>query len=376
MSASDSFRINNLPPYLLGSLAQSVVEARNRGRDVIDLSKVNPDLPPSETAVDKLLQSILQARSHRYGASRGIRRLREAASSWYKSRYQVELDPEKEVIATLGSKEGLAHLLLSTCSPGENVAVLTPSYPVHTAAVFIAGASFIGIPLFKCFDDAEAAGYFLTKENTDDFFRRLERIFGATWPKPRFLILNFPHNPTASVCSRDFFQRLVDFALATGCYLIHDFAYATICYQDYTAPSLMEVDGARDVAVEFFSLSKCYGVPGWRVGFCVGNEELVDSLHRIKKLFGLWRLSASPACCSSSARGRWRLFGKFLGDLPRTPGNFSRRSARFGMAGAGAESRAFCLGSHAGELQRDRQCCLCQSTARALRCRSLSWRWI
>ncbi len=275
------FRIAQLPPYPLGEIATAVRDARLEGRDVIDLSQVNPAFEPPAAAVDKLVQCSLQAHNHRYSASQGITRLRTAGCSWYQRRFGVELDPEREVVVTLGTKEGMAHLLLSVVSPGDTVLVPTPSYPIHTAAVFLAGASFVGVPLYDSFATAEEQGYRLTSAS-DDFFTRLQHRHDKCWPRPKVLILSFPHNPTTSTVTEDFFERLVAFCKKNQVYVVHDFAYADLTFEAGAAPSILSVPGAKDVAVEAYSLSKGFSLAGWRVALFVGNPQLVEALKRIK----------------------------------------------------------------------------------------------
>ncbi|MCL4153334.1 UNVERIFIED_CONTAM: hypothetical protein GTU68_058787 [Idotea baltica] len=265
MSAS-FFRIANLPPYPLGDIAESVRDARLEGRDIIDLSQLNPDLKPPPVAVDKLVQATLQPHNHRYSSSQGISAIRQSVAAWYQARYGVQVCADSEVVATLGTKEGLAHLLLAVLSPGETALVPTPSYPMHTAAVFLAGASVTGFQLF----------------NSNDFFERLEKAWSQSWPRARVLIVSFPHNPTTTTVSKSFFERLVPFCKEREIYIIHDFAYADLSYGETKAPSILSVEGAKDIAVESYSLSKGMGLAGWRVGFFLGNPQLISALKRIK----------------------------------------------------------------------------------------------
>ena len=287
---NEFFRISHLPPYPLGEIAAAVQQAREQGREIIDLSQVNPNLGPPSFAVDKLVQAALQARNHRYSSSRGITRLREACAQLYRERHNTELDAESEVIVTMGLKEGLSHLLLSVASPGDTILVPTPAYPIHTSSVFIAGAGFVGVPLYAGAGEAEHAEAELTGDNTA-FFDRLLAAFEHTWPRPKLLICSFPHNPTTAVAGRSFLERLVRFCLDRGVYLIHDFAYADICFDGYKAPSLLEIDGGKEAGVEFYSLSKGFNIPGWRVAFCAGNTKLVSALKKIKSYldFGIFQ---------------------------------------------------------------------------------------
>lgn len=275
------FRVSQLPPYSLGPIAYAVRDARLAGRDIIDLSQINPDLGPPPQAIDALVQASLQKHNHRYSSSQGITRLRSAAANWYEHRFGVEVDPDKELVVTMGTKEGLTHLLLAMLAPGENVLVPTPSYPVHSSSVCIAGASFVGVPLFEDFSTASDCAYRLS-DKSEDFFNRLSLAVERTWPRPKALICSFPHNPTATVVDLSFFERLVAFARAERLSIVHDFAYADVCFDEYRAPSLLEIPGAREIAVECYSLSKGFSMPGWRIGFCIGAPHLVSALKRIK----------------------------------------------------------------------------------------------
>lgn len=275
------FRIANLPPYPLGEIATAVRDARLAGREVIDLSQINPSLEPPAVALDKLVQNCLRPHNHRYSASQGINRLRKAFCNWYGRRFDVELDSEREIVVTMGSKEGIAHLLQSVVSPGETVLVPTPSYPIHTAAVFLAGAAYVGVPLYRNFSEAEQTDYRLDS-NRDDFFMRMERIYERTWPRPRLLVISFPHNPTTTTVTYDFFERLLKFCKERQVYLVHDFAYADLCFEKEAALSVLSIPGAREVAVESYSLSKGFGLAGWRIACMAGNAQLIDALKRIK----------------------------------------------------------------------------------------------
>ncbi len=257
----------------MDKIAQAVIDARVAGRDIFDLSQFNPSLPPPGVVIDKLVQSVLMPHNHRYSASQGITKLRLAFAARYLSRFKVELDENKEVVVTLGTKEGLSHLLLSFLSVGDNVLVPVPSYPVHTTAISIAGGVSIGVPL---------GGNGQELDTGDSFFERLEAKFSQTWPRPKAMILNFPHNPTTTTVTLGFFEELVNFAKRNEITLIHDNAYADLCYDDYLPPSLLSVPGAREVAVEFTSLSKGHALPGWRIGFCAGNQQIIGKLKKIK----------------------------------------------------------------------------------------------
>jgi len=259
-------RIKRLPPYIFSVMSELKMQARHAGEDIIDLSMGNPDRATPAPIVDKLIEAAGNPRNHRYSASRGIYKLRLAITDWYQRRYQVALDPETEAIVTLGSKEGIAHLVMAIIDRGDVVLCPDPTYPIHQYSVIIAGGDLRSVPLLPGMD----------------FFANLEEAFRQTWPKPKLLILNFPHNPTTEVVEPGFFQRVVEFALRYELMVVHDLAYADLCFDGYRAPSLLQVPEARQVGVEFFSLSKSYNMPGWRVGFCVGNWEMVAALARLK----------------------------------------------------------------------------------------------
>lgn len=259
-------RIKRLPPYVFNIVNELKAEARARGEDIIDFGMGNPDQPTPKHIVDKLVEVAQRPDTHRYSLSRGIPRLRRAICNWYKDRFDVDLDPETEAIVTIGSKEGLAHLAMATVGPGDAVLVPNPSYPIHPYGFVIAGADIRHVPLV-----------------TDgDFFGELEKAIKDTWPKPKMLVLNFPGNPTTQCVELDFFEKVVKIAKEHEIWVVHDIAYADIVFDGYKAPSILEVEGAKEVAVEFYSLSKSYNMPGWRVGFMVGNPILVAALARMK----------------------------------------------------------------------------------------------
>ena len=244
--------------------------ARRRGEDIIDMSMGNPDGPTPRHIVDKLIEAVQRQDTHGYSVSKGIPRLRRAIATWYQQRYGVELDPESETIVTIGSKEGLAHLMLATLDRGDTVLVPNPSYPIHIYGAIIAGADIRSVRM----------------DGRVDFFAELERSIRESLPKPRMMILGFPSNPTAQCVELDFFERVITLARQYGIYVVHDLAYADITFDDtypnHRAPSIMQVAGAREVAVEFFTMSKSYNMAGWRIGFMVGNKDLVSALSRIK----------------------------------------------------------------------------------------------
>jgi alanine-synthesizing transaminase len=263
----DEFRrMNRLPPYVFATVDALKMELRRRGEDIIDLGMGNPDLATPKHIVDKLREASLKSHNHRYSASRGITRLRKAICDWYKRCYLVELDPESEAIVTIGAKEGISHLVLATTSPGDVVFAPDPTYPIHPFSVIIAGGDLRSIPISQ----------------DRDFFEDLLTATKQTWPSPKMLIISFPHNPTTTVVDLGFFKNIVSFAREHRMMVIHDFAYADLVFDGYKAPSFMQIPGAKEVGVEFFSLSKSYSMAGWRVGFAVGNPQLIHALTRIK----------------------------------------------------------------------------------------------
>ena len=259
-------RIKRLPPYVFNITAELKAAARKRGEDVIDFGMGNPDQPTPRHIVDKLIETVQRSDTHRYSVSKGIFRLRKAICNWYKGRYDVELDPDREAIVTIGSKEGIAHLALATLDDGDIVLVPNPSYPIHIYGPVISGADIRHVRMLPGVD----------------FFEELEQALKDSYPKPKMLILNFPSNPTSQCVELPFFERIVALAREYGIYVVHDLAYADIVFDGYKAPSILQVPGAKDVAVEFFTLSKSYNMAGWRVGFMVGNPDLVAALARIK----------------------------------------------------------------------------------------------
>ncbi len=259
-------RINRLPPYVFNAVIDLKLKLRRQGEDIIDFGMGNPDMPTPPHIVDKLCEAVKKPQNHRYSQSKGIPKLRLAITEWYKRNHHVELDPETEAIATIGSKEGIAHLALAITTPGDSFLVPTPTYPIHTYAFILANGDVIGVPMVK----------------DVDFFEALLNAFKQNWPRPKALIINFPHNPTTCSVEIDFFEKVVEFAQEHDLIVVHDFAYADIVFDGYKAPSLLQVPGAKDVGVEFFSLSKSYNMPGWRVGFAVGNRDIIHALARIK----------------------------------------------------------------------------------------------
>ncbi|MDE2484702.1 MAG: alanine transaminase [candidate division NC10 bacterium] len=259
-------RISRLPPYVFNIVTELKVEARARGEDIIDFGMGNPDLPTPPHIVEKLCEAARNPRNHRYSASRGITKLRSAIADWYGRRYGIEIDPEREAIATIGAKEGLSHLALAVVEPGDVALVPSPTYPIHPYSVIIAGGDVRSVRL----------------EEGVDFYEALIAAHREIWPPPKLLILSFPHNPTTATVDLEFFEKVVAFAQEHHLILIHDLAYADLTFDGYQAPSLLQVPGAKEIGVEFFTLSKSYNMPGWRVGFCVGNPRIIAALTRLK----------------------------------------------------------------------------------------------
>ena len=259
-------RMRRLPPYVFAQVNELKMKLRREGKDIVDLGMGNPDLPTPQHIVDKLLEAAQKPHNHRYSASRGITKLREAIADWYGRRYDVDIDPDTEAVVTIGAKEGLSHLILSLISPGDVVFAPNPTYPIHPYSVIIAGGDLRSIPI----------------EKGRDFFEDLKVATKQTWPQPKMLIISYPHNPTTEVVDLDFFQKVCDFAKEHEIIVVHDLAYADLVFDQEMAPSFLQVKGAKDIGVEFFSLSKSYSMPGWRVGFCVGNAEIIAALTRIK----------------------------------------------------------------------------------------------
>ena len=259
-------RLDRLPPYVFATVNEIKMNARRAGVDIIDLGMGNPDLGTPQHIVDKLVEASQKPQNHRYSASMGITKLRMAIADWYQRRFDVDIDPENEAIVTIGAKEGISHLILVTIRPGDVVFTPNPTYPIHPFSAIIAGGDVRGIPVGPGLN----------------FFDNLINATKQTWPRPKVLIISYPHNPTTEVVNIDFFEKIVDYAKEHDIMIIHDFAYADLAFDGHKPPSFLQVKGAKDVGVEFFSVSKSYSMPGWRVGFCVGNPEIVGALRRIK----------------------------------------------------------------------------------------------
>ncbi|ADU96164.1 aminotransferase class I and II [Thermovibrio ammonificans HB-1] len=272
MSRFQFARIDRLPPYVFAVVNDLKMKLRRAGEDIVDLGMGNPDLPTPKHIVDKLCEAAQNPKNHRYSQTKGLYKLREALALWYNRKYSVELDPETEVITTIGSKEGLAHLALTLINPGDVAIVPTPAYPIHPYSIIIAGGDVRSVPLL------DEEDHF----NEELFLERIIKAYKESWPRPKVLILNFPHNPTTATVSLSFFEKVVDFARENNLIVIQDIAYAEIAFDGYVPPSILQVKGAKDVAVEFYSLSKTYSMAGWRVGFAAGNKEIIHALYRMK----------------------------------------------------------------------------------------------
>jgi alanine-synthesizing transaminase len=259
-------RMHRLPPYVFAVVGELKMQLRRQNVDIVDMGMGNPDMPTPQHIVEKLNEAAAKGVNHRYSVSRGIPNLRKAICEWYMRKFDVYLDPDKEAVVTMGAKEGLSHLALAMLSPGDVVFAPDPTYPIHTYAAIIAGADVRRIPIGK----------------GRDFFEDLLAATRQTWPQPKLLMLSYPHNPTTELATLEFFQKVVDFAKEHKMYVVHDMAYADLAFDGYEPPSFMQADGAKDVGVEFYSMSKSYSMAGWRVGFCVGNREMVHALTRIK----------------------------------------------------------------------------------------------
>ena len=287
MATREFSRIKRLPPYVFNITAELKMAARHRGEDIIDLSMGNPDGATPQHIVDKLVEASLRPDTHGYSVSKGIPRLRKAITTWYKTRYNVQFDPDSEAIVTIGSKEGLAHLMLATLDRGDTVLVPNPSYPIHIYGAVIAGADIRSVRMTP----------------DVDFFEELQRTIRECFPKPKMMILGFPSNPTAQCVDLDFFTRVVALAKEHDILVVHDLAYADITFDGYRAPSIMEVPGAADIAVEFFTMSKSYNMAGWRIGFMVGNKELVSALARIKSYHDYGSFTPVQVACIAALEG-------------------------------------------------------------------------
>ncbi|MBI5343513.1 MAG: aminotransferase class I/II-fold pyridoxal phosphate-dependent enzyme [Deltaproteobacteria bacterium] len=285
-------RIKRLPPYVFAVVTELKSKMRKAGEDVIDLGMGNPDLPTPKHIVDKLIEAARNPRNHRYSLSRGIPKMRQAICSWYKRKYDVDLDPNTEAIATIGAKEGLSHLVMAIMGPGDIALVPNPTYPIHAYSVIIAGADVRSISLTS---------------GEGDFMDRVQRAMKTIWPKPKVMIISFPHNPTTEVVDLAFFKRVVAYAKEHDILVIHDLAYADLVFDGYKAPSILQVPGAKDVAVELYSMSKGYSMPGWRVGFVVGNKRMINALTRLKSYLDYGMFQAIQVAATVALNGPHRV---------------------------------------------------------------------
>jgi alanine-synthesizing transaminase len=259
-------RIDRLPPYVFAIVDELKLKARRAGEDIIDFGMGNPDNPPPEPVIDKLCEAVKKPHNHRYSASRGITKLRLAIANYYQRRFGVDVDPEMEVVTTIGVKEGFSHLMWAIVNPGDMVMVPTPAYPIHIYGAIFANGDILHIPL----------------GSAEQLLEDMQQACKQHWPRPKVLVLNFPHNPTTTCVDLDFFRQVVGFARENGLIVVHDFAYADLVFDGYQAPSLLQVPGAKEVGLEFFSMSKSFNMPGWRVGFALGNPTLIGALRKIK----------------------------------------------------------------------------------------------
>ena len=285
-------RIKRLPPYVFAVVTELKSKMRRAGEDVIDLGMGNPDLATPKHIVDKLIEAARNPRNHRYSLSRGIPKLRQAICAWYKRKYDVDLDPDTEAIATIGAKEGISHLMMAIMGSGDIAMVPNPTYPIHAYSVIIAGADVRSISLTS---------------GEGDFMDRAQRAMKTLWPKPKVMIISFPHNPTTEVVDLAFFKRVVAFTKEHGMLVVHDLAYADLVFDGYRAPSILQVPGAKDVAVEMYSMSKGYSMPGWRVGFVVGNKRMVSALTRLKSYLDYGMFQAIQVAATVALNGPHRV---------------------------------------------------------------------
>ena len=355
-------RLTRLPAYVFNITSELKAAARKRGEDIIDFGMGNPDGATPKHIVDKLIEAAQRTATHRYSLSRGIPRLRRAICNWYKTRYNVDLDPESEAIVTIGSKEGIAHLCLAVLDDEDTVAVPNPSYPIHIFGPVIAGSKVQSIPMHD--GTAEA------------MLERLEYDLPRMQPRPKLLILNFPANPTTQCVELSFFERIVALCRDLGIYIVHDLAYADIVFDGYRAPSVLEVPGAKDIAVEFFTLSKSYNMPGWRVGFMVGNPRLVAALGRIKSYFDYGTftpIQVAAICCARRAAGVCRGDSRYLQRPARRAGAGAEQA---GMAGGTAEGDDVCVGEDSRAVSGVGLRGVFQEASAGGEGRGESWRWL
>ncbi len=330
-------RIKRLPPYVFNAIGELCLQARRAGEDIIDFGMGNPDEPTPPHIVAKLVEAASKGANHRYSVSRGVYKLRLAICDWYKRRYGVELDPDSEAIVTIGSKEGIAHLALAILDQGDVVLAPTPTYPIHQYGCIIAGAQVQGVPIRR----------------GEEFFDELMATVNRCWPRPKFLIMNFPHNPTTATVDLHFMQRVVEFARENDIMVAQDFAYADLCFDGYKAPSMMQVAGAKDIGVEFFTLSKSYNMPGWRVGFAVGNREMIAALSRLKSYFDYGMFAPVQVAAIAALNGPQECVAANQRDLQTPARRAGRRTQSRGLAGREAQGDDVRVGADSGAVPRD-----------------------
>ena len=330
----DFRRIKRLPPYVFNIVNELKAEARARGEDIIDFGMGNPDQPTPQHIVDKLIEAAARKDTHRYSVSRGIPRLRRAICNWYRDRFDVHLDPDSEAIVTIGSKEGLAHLALATMGPGDTVLVPNPAYPIHPYGFIIAGADVRHVRLTP----------------NVDFFEELKRAITDSWPRPKMLVLNFPGNPTTQCVELDFFQKVIDIAGEHDIWVVHDLAYADIVFDGYKAPSILQVPGAKEIAVEFFSMSKSYNMPGWRVGFMCGNKALVAALARIKSYLDYGTFTPIQVAAIAALESPQDCVREIAEMYQAPPRRAVRGPQRGGLGDRAAQGHHVRLGAHPGPM--------------------------
>lgn len=293
-----SKKLERIPPYILAKVTEAMKAARARGEDVVDFGMGNPDMPTPPHIVEKLLEAAPKSQNHRYSVSRGVFKLREAICLWYQRRFGVTLDPDTEAIATIGAKEGISHFMLALLNPGDTVLVPTPCYPIHAYSVILSEGNVLSIPFHP----------------GEDLFPKIEAACKQTWPKPKAIILSYPHNPTGATVELSFFERVVELARQENLLVIHDHAYAELCFDGFRSPSLLQVPGAKELGVEFYSLSKTYNMPGWRIGFMVGNREAVAMLARIKSYldYGMFAPTSRNPLLNVATKSPWRSSNKAI----------------------------------------------------------------
>ena len=336
-------RINGMPPYVFTIIDGLKIEARRAGQDVIDLGFGNPDIPSPAIAVEKLAEAAHNTRNHRYSASRGIPKLRQAAADLYKRRFDVDLDPDTEVITTIGAKEGFSHLMWVLLGPGDACMVPSPSYPIHIWGPLFAGAAVREVPMTTAANDE------------GQLLERIQYVFEHSWPRPKVIVCSFPHNPTTACVDLDFFQELVDFARANDVIVVHDNAYAELGFDGWLPPSILQAEGAKECAVELYSMTKSFSMAGWRMAFLAGNREVVPGARQAEVVPRLRRLPADPDRGHRHAQRGRRLPPRGGRDLPDPARRPLRRARPHGLGDAPAQGHDVRLGADPGALPGDGQ---------------------